>query len=66
MSRIEQMIEEVNMCDETDIMEYNFDPLWKLIREMESVMKTFVDRVEAGTIRSTRTYNQFKEILDAD
>lgn len=33
------------------------------IREMRKAMQTFVDRVEDGSIKSTKTYNQFKEIL---
>ncbi len=33
------------------------------IREMSAAMNEFCDRVEAGEIRSRRTYGKFKEIL---
>lgn len=32
-------------------------------KEMKNAMKEFVYRVEAGEVRSTYTYNQFKEVL---
>lgn len=66
MSKLEGIIEVVDGLDEFEIVEYDFKPLWEKARAMESAMKTFVERVEAGTIRSTRTYTQFKEILDAE
>jgi hypothetical protein len=33
------------------------------IKKMRDAMQTFVDRVDAGEVRSTRTYSQFKELL---
>jgi len=30
---------------------------------MREAMQTFVDRVDGGSIRSTKTYKQFKDIL---
>lgn len=66
MSKVDRIIKEIANCDETAIMEYDFTECFGIMREMRGAMKTFVDRVEAGTIRSTRTYRQFKEILDAD
>jgi hypothetical protein len=32
--------------------------------EMYDAMKLFCDRVDRGEVRSTKTYNQFKEILN--
>ena len=33
------------------------------VEQMRQAMQTFVNRVEMGEVRSTKTYNQFKEIL---
>ena len=36
----------------------------KLTQELYEVAKTFVERVEKGEVRSTKTYNQFKSIIE--
>jgi len=36
------------------------------LETMEEAMQEFVDRVEAGSIRSERTYNLYKGILNGD
>jgi len=33
-------------------------------KKMREVMQLFCDRVDAGEVRSTKTYNQFKAILN--
>jgi hypothetical protein len=33
------------------------------IKELENAMRTFVERVDAGEVRSKKTYAQFKELL---
>lgn len=38
--------------------------LEKKYRAMESAMQTFIARRDEGSIRSTQTYNKFKEILN--
>lgn len=63
MSNVEQIIANIEQADEVEIMEFNFDPCFRLMREMEDAMKEFVDRVNRGEVRSTKTYNQFKYIL---
>lgn len=35
-------------------------------RALKAAMRTFVTRVDAGEIRSVRTYKQFRELLDGD
>ena len=63
MSNVEKIIEEIEQADDIEIVEYDFQPCFRLMQEMEEAMNLFVDRVEAGTITSKRTYTQFKAIL---
>lgn len=63
MSQVEKIIKGIEQADEIEIMEYDFEPCFRLMREMEDAMTTFVKRVEAGEVRSTKTYAQFKAIL---
>jgi len=66
-SKVEELIAEI----ETNLEDYlegvtlaaNLKPCFALMREMELAMKEFVDRVDAGEVRSSKTYNQFKQIL---
>ena len=66
MSKLEKIIKEIQEAEsvELDGFDFDFDECFKLMREMEYAMSNFVDRVEKGEVRSTRTYNQFKKILD--
>lgn len=63
MSKVEKFINEISEADEVEIMEFDFKPCFDLMRNMEAAMKTFVERVDAGEVRSKKTYKQFKEIL---
>jgi hypothetical protein len=63
MSIAEEIIEQIEQADEIEILEFDFEPCFKIMRDMESAMKTFIDRVDKGEVRSTKTYNQFKTIL---
>lgn len=66
MSKAEEIIGSINNASEVEIMEFDFDPCFDYLREMESAMKLLVDRVDKGEIRSSKTYAQFKEILKGD
>lgn len=37
----------------------------KKIAELRAAMQEFVDKVDAGTAKSVKTYARFKELLDA-
>jgi len=63
MSNVERIIEKIEQADEVEIMEFDFDPCFRLMREMEEAMTTFVERVDKGEVRSKKTYSQFKAIL---
>jgi hypothetical protein len=63
MSVVEEIIEDIEQADEVEIMEFDFDPCFRLMRDMEAAMKTFVERVDKGEVRSSKTYTQFKSIL---
>ncbi len=63
MSKVESIIKKINDADEVEILEFDFEPCFKLMREMEKAMNTFVERVNKGEVRSKRTYTQFKNIL---
>ena len=63
VSNVETIIQNIEQADEVEILEFDFDPCFRLMREMEEAMNTFVDRCEEGSIRSRKTYQQFKAIL---
>ena len=58
-----KFINEINELSEVEIMEFDFNPSFKYMKEMERAMKEFVNRVEKGEIRSKATYNKFNDIL---
>ena len=60
---VETIIKEIENADEIEILEFDFSECFKIMREMEDAMNTFVDRCENGSIRSKKTYAQFKSIL---
>ncbi len=66
MSKVEKIINSICHADEIEIMEFDFAECFTMMRDMESAMTNFVRRVDEGSIRSVKTYNQFKLILDID
>lgn len=63
MSKAEEIIGSINNACEVEIMEFDFDPCFDLMRKMEAAMRLFIDRVDNGEVHSVKTYAQFKEIL---
>jgi len=63
MSNVEEIVERIEQADIEEILEFDFEPCFRLMREMEAAMTNFVERVERGEVRSTTTYRQFKSIL---
>lgn len=63
MTKVDEIINEIKNTNEVEIMEFNFNPCFDMLREMENAMKIFINRVDIGEVRSKRTYAQFKEIL---
>jgi hypothetical protein len=66
VSKVNDIIKEIEWADEMETIEYDFTECFGLMRKMEDAMAKFVKRVEDGTIRSAKTYKHFKEILDGE
>jgi hypothetical protein len=62
--KVEKIIEEIEQCSESELISFDFRPCFRLMRDMSDAMETLVKRVDAGEARSTKTYNQFKAILE--
>jgi len=62
-TKVTKHIKEINSASEMDLIEYNFDEFFTVVEEMRDAMFLFIDRVDKGQVRSTKTYNQFKTIL---
>lgn len=63
MSNVNKIIDQIEGADEVQLMEFDFKPLFVLMKDMESAMAEFVRRVDAGEVRSTKTYKRFKAVL---
>ena len=46
MSKAEEIIKAIDEADEVEIMEFDFDPCFEYLREMESALKEIVGRFE--------------------
>ena len=64
MSKVEEIIDGINANDDMEIHSYDFDECFTLMREMEHAMTEFVNRVDKGEVKSVKTYQKFKRILD--
>jgi len=62
-TKVTKHIQEISSATEIDLIEYNFDEFFGVVEEMRDAMFLFIDRVDKGQVRSTKTYNQFKTIL---
>lgn len=50
--------------DEMNLLEQTIKTLQKENKELKEALNWFCNRVDAGEVRSKRTYERFKELLD--
>ena len=66
---IKDVISKVEDMRNREYPHYNPENSRDMIKKsiaMEQAMQNFIDRVEKGEIRSTKTYSEFKDILSRD
>lgn len=67
MSKVDDIINYIETAEVEELLESEtFVDCFDMMRNMEAAMLTFIHRVDIGEVRSTKTYNSFKRILEID
>lgn len=64
MSKTNNLVQKINSEFESSTYSPSLSDLFDFATEMEEAMAEFIKRVEAGEVRSRKTYAKFKNILD--